>query len=63
MNSKRRQQNVSSTGDGEKESGERGGRRTELPISQRPSLHAGALRPKSQREKEIYWLSHKWHTF
>jgi hypothetical protein len=53
MNSKRRQQNVSSTGDGEKESGEGGGRRTELPISQRPSLHAGAAPEKSKGKRNI----------
>lgn len=53
MNSKRRQQNVSSTGDGEKERGAGGGRRTELPISQRPSLHAGAAPEKSKGKRNI----------
>ena len=54
MNSKRRQQNVGCTGDGEKEhvEGERG--RTELPISQRPSLHASATPEKSKGRRNIF---------
>lgn len=55
MNSKRTLQNVGSTGDGEKEhvegEGERG--RTELPISQRPSLHASATPEKSKGRRNI----------
>jgi len=53
MNSKRRQQNDSSTGDGEKEHREGGRGRTELPISQRPSLHASATPEKSKGKRNI----------
>jgi len=53
MNYTRRQQNVGSTGDGEKNTGKGERGRTELPISQRPSLHANATPEKSKARRNI----------